>query len=203
MREFTLATLEAMAGESMAGGEERHDGLEPEERAELAARRRVALAQIRQYPDTALRLKANDVEEFDESLARLARRMTDLMHDAHGIGLAATQIGVLQRLFVFQREGEDEPTALVNPRIVERSDETEVLEEGCLSLQRVHVPVERSVAVTVEARDVEGGELRLDLQDLDARVAQHELDHLDGVLMLERTDAASRREAIATLRQNL
>jgi peptide deformylase len=129
--------------------------------------------------------------------------MSRLMHDARGVGLAATQIGVLQRLFVFQKEGEEEPIAVVNPEIVERSSQTEVLDEGCLSLQGVLVPVERAWGVTLAAQDLSGEPLRLELEEMDARVVQHELDHLDGVLMLERTDDDSRRDALATLRRRL
>jgi peptide deformylase len=125
------------------------------------------------------------------------------MRDARGVGLAATQVGVLQRMFVFQREEDDDATAVVNPTLTERSSQTDVHEEGCLSLQGVLVPVERSVAVTLEGQDVTGSPLRLRLDDIDARVVQHELDHLDGVLMLERTDPESRREALATLRRGL
>jgi peptide deformylase len=171
--------------------------------AEGLARRRTALAQIRQYPDPALRLKANEVTAFDASLRRLAERMTALMTDAYGIGLAATQVGVLQRLFVFQTAEDEEPRALVNPRIVESSGETDVDDEGCLSLQHVLVPVERPVRVTVEARDVNGEEMRLELDDMAARCVQHELDHLDGVLILDRTTPEARREAMATLRRQL
>ena len=191
----------AVEGEVLQEGEP--EELDPREAAELRARRRVALAQIRQYPDTALRLRANEVSEFDETLARLARRLADLMRDARGVGLAATQVGVLQRMFVFQREEDDDATAVVNPTLTERSSQTDVHEEGCLSLQGVLVPVERSVAVTLEGHDVTGSPLRLRLDDIDARVVQHELDHLDGVLMLERTDPESRREALATLRRGL
>jgi peptide deformylase len=168
--------------------------------AEAEARRRVALAQIRQFPDPALRLEAREVDEFDDHLVRLVERMAAVMHDARGVGLAATQVGVLQRVFVFQRREDEEPVALVNPRIVARSDETEADEEGCLSLQGVRVPVERNVSVTVEARDEHGEEVRLELTELDARVAQHEIDHLDGVLILERTTPEARREAMALLR---
>ncbi len=184
-----------------AQGELQHDEREAE--AQIQVRRRLALAQIRQYPDAALRLKANAVERFDDALARLAERMTELMHDARGVGLAATQVGVLQRVFVFQAEEEDEPQAVVNPELTERSDAVDVADEGCLSLQGVLVPVERHVAVTLEGVDVEGKPLRLELSDMPARVVQHELDHLDGVLIVERTDAQSRRDALATLRQNL
>ena len=166
--------------------------------AQAQARRRLALAQIRQYPDTALRMKSHDVDAFDDDLARLVERMTKLMHEAHGVGLAANQVGVLRRIFVFQ-DG-DETRAVVNPRIVARSDERESDAEGCLSLGAVLVPVERSVDVTLEGNDASGEEPRLDLTGYSARVAQHELDHLDGVLILDRTDPASRREALAQLR---
>lgn len=168
--------------------------------AQVEARRRVALAQIRQYPDAVLRLRANDVDRFDENLVRLAERMTGLMHDARGVGLAATQVGVLQRVFVFQPNGTAEATVVVNPELVSRSGETELADEGCLSLQGVHVPVERETTVTLLGLDLEGKPLRVELEELPARIVQHELDHLDGVLIIERTDPESRREALATLR---
>src|SRR5215207_5475052 len=171
--------------------------------AQTQARRRVALAQIRQYPDAVLRMRAREVERFDDDLLRLADRMAHLMHDARGVGLAATQVGVLQRLFVFQRAETDEVTAIVNPEITEQAQETEVADEGCLSLQGVLVPVERAVAVTIEGQDLKGEPLQLELEELDARVVQHELDHLDGVLMLERTSDEARRDALATLRRTL
>ncbi|HWN22236.1 MAG TPA: peptide deformylase [Gaiellaceae bacterium] len=174
---------------------------EARDKAQAEVRRRLALAQIRQYPDAVLRMRAHEVDRFDETLARLAERMTELMHDARGVGLAATQVGVLQRLFVFQADEEDEVRAVVNPQITAHSEETESGDEGCLSLQGVLVPVERSVTVTLEGQDLEGKPLRLELEELPARVVQHELDHLDGTLMIERTDAESRREALATLRR--
>ena len=195
-----------MAAEGGVRPEDEGEEEELEEKqldAQAQARRRVALAQIRQYPDAVLRMRARDVEHFDDDLVRLADRMAHLMHDARGVGLAATQVGVLQRLFVFQAAEADEVTAIVNPEITERAEETEVADEGCLSLQGVLVPVERSVAVTIEGKDVRGEPLRLELEDMDARVVQHELDHLDGVLMLERTDDESRREALATLRRSI
>lgn len=167
--------------------------------AEDEARRRLALAQIRQYPDPVLRMRARDVVDFDDELARLAERMTALMTDARGVGLAATQVGVLRRLFVFANAEEDVRT-LVNPRIVERSKSVETDTEGCLSLGPIRVPVERAQRVVVEAQDVTGAPLRLQLEDLPARVVQHEFDHLDGVLIIQRTDDASRREALALLR---
>ncbi|MEO5575870.1 MAG: peptide deformylase [Gaiellaceae bacterium] len=168
--------------------------------AEARARRRVALAQIRQYPDAVLRMRAREVERFDDDLARLAEKMADLMHDARGVGLAATQVGVLQRLFVFQPADDEDVAAIVNPEIVKRSRSTEVADEGCLSLQGALVPVERALEVTIEGWDVTGAPIKLELEELDARVVQHELDHLDGVLMLERTDDGSRKAALATLR---
>ena len=187
-------------------GEVREDELEEEEERrdpQVEARRRIALAQIRQFPDAVLRMRANEVAQFDDDLARLADRMGRLMQEARGVGLAATQVGVLQRLFVFRGDDAEDVTAVVNPEITARSRSTAVADEGCLSIQGVLVPVERSVAVTLEGRDLAGGELRLELEENDARVAQHELDHLDGVLMLERTDPESRREAMATLRRRL
>ena len=187
-------------------GEVRVDEVEEEEERrdpQVEARRRIALAQIRQYPDAVLRMRANEVEQFDDDLARLANRMAQLMQEARGVGLAATQVGVLQRLFVFQAEDEEQPTAVVNPEITARSRDVGIADEGCLSIQGVLVPVERSLAVTLEGRDLDGKALRLELEDPDARVVQHELDHLDGVLMLERTDPESRRDALATLRRRL
>jgi peptide deformylase len=170
--------------------------------AEREARRRLAVAQIRQYPDAALRLEARPVEAFDDDLRRLVERMTRLMHDAVGVGLAATQVGTLQRLFVFQREdGED--LAVINPEIVEGGDETASDDEGCLSLQGVTVPVERTLRLVVAGRDPNGEELRLELADHEARIAQHEIDHLDGVLIIDRTTPEARREALATLRPRI
>ena len=167
--------------------------------AEREARRRVALAQIRQYGDPVLRMRANDVESFDGELAALVERMRSLMEDANGVGLAANQVGVLRRVLVMQAN-EEEQIALVNPVVRESSDELETDDEGCLSLQGVTVPVERRVSVTIEGRDENGEEVSYELEGLAARVAQHELDHLDGVLILERTTDDARRGALAILR---
>ena len=175
-----------------------HDGAYD---AEREARRLVALAQVRQYGDPVLRMRAEPVESFDEELRRTTTRMLALMHDADGIGLAATQVGILRRFFVFRDEDEDH--VVVNPEITTASGATEVDEEGCLSLGGVRVPVERSLAVTLEGRDAEGTPLRLELEGTSARVAQHELDHLDGTLILQRTDPESRREALKLLRPRL
>jgi peptide deformylase len=182
--------------------EEHGEVVEEEEQVdpEREARRRLALAQIRQYPDPVLRMQANEVTEFDDDLRRLVDRMTDLMHDANGVGLAGTQVGTLQRVFVFQPHAEDEARALVNATIVDRSDETVSDAEGCLSLQGVSVPVERSMRITVEGKDERGEDVRVELENHAARVAQHELDHLDGVLILDRTTDEARREALGILR---
>jgi peptide deformylase len=169
--------------------------------AQAEARRRLALAQIRQYPDPVLRLEAQEVKEFDEDLAQLVERMKRLMQDARGVGLAANQVGVLRRVFVIQEAEDAEPRALVNPVIVERSEETDADDEGCLSMQGVVVGVERAERIRIDARDETGAPVELDLEDLAARVAQHELDHLDGVLILDRTNDEDRREALAVLRQ--
>jgi peptide deformylase len=164
------------------------------------ARRRLALSQIRQYGDPVLRMPARPVERFDPDLAKLAERMARLMSEAQGVGLAATQIGILQRIAVIQPSGEEEPRVLVNPEIVERGTEKQTDDEGCLSLQGILVPVERDCHVTVAAKDEHGGDVRLELEGLGARVAQHELDHLDGVLILDRTTPESRRAALGQLR---
>jgi len=169
---------------------------------EREARRRLALAQIRQYPDAALKMTARPVEEFDDELRSLVERMKHLMVDAHGIGLAATQVGVLRRVFVFQLD-EDVVAAVVNPEIVERSGETEVADEGCLSIQGITVPVERSLHVVIEGKDENGDDVRYELDDYEARCVQHEADHLDGVLMIDRTTPEARREALGVLRPRI
>jgi peptide deformylase len=179
-------------------GQVRDEELDPEREA----RRRLALAQIRQYPDAALKMKARDVDEFDDELRSLVERMKLLMVDANGIGLAATQVGVLRRLFVFQPD-EDEVHAVVNPEIVEASEETEVADEGCLSIQGITVPVERSLNVTVVGKDENGADVRYELEGYAARCVQHETDHLDGVLMLDRTTPEARREALGVLRPRI
>ena len=165
---------------------------------EREARRLVALSRVRQYGDGVLRMKAREVEIFDDDLERLIERMTTLMHEANGVGLAANQVGVLSRLFVFVDAGENR--VLVNPVITKLSSDREIDDEGCLSLRDVLVPVERATRVTIEGFDASGERLELELELPSARVAQHELDHLDGVLIIDRTDDKSRRAALAKLR---
>jgi peptide deformylase len=170
--------------------------------AEREARRRLALSQVRQYPDPVLRMKANDIEEIDDSVTGLVERMKGLMSEARGVGLAAPQLGILRRLVVYQA-GEEEPfVALVNPRVVETGGEQVADDEGCLSLgaATVIVEVERPSTIVIEATSPDGEELRIEAEGLEARVIQHELDHLDGVLIIDRTSPEQRREALAKLR---
>jgi peptide deformylase len=181
-----------------------HDELTDEERdaaIERAARKQLARAQVRQYGDPVLRMRAAEVEAVDEEIRELTDRMLELMHDADGIGLAATQVGILRRFFVCSLDGVD--TVIVNPVIAKAGKATETDEEGCLSLGEVRVPVERPTEITIEGLDREGQALSLELEGLAARVVQHELDHLDGTLIVDRTDAASRREALGRLRPRL
>jgi peptide deformylase len=181
---------------SEEAGQVRTQKLDPE----AEARRRLALAQIRQYPDPVLRMRAREVESFDDDVKSLVKRLNHLLRDANGLGLAATQIGVLRRVFVFLPDPEQEPVALVNPQVIASSDERVSDDEGCLSLQGVVIPVERHESLTIAASTPEGDEVRLELEGLPARIVQHELDHLDGVLILDRTTADARREALAILR---
>jgi peptide deformylase len=172
-----------------------------EERAErIESRRQLALGQIRQYPDPALRERAREIDEFSDDLRVLIARMGRVMDDAHGVGLAATQLGLLRRIIVFRADEEDDLGAIVNPVIVERSEEVTVDNEGCLSLRDVYIPVERANTIVVEGKDPEGDDLRLELDGRKARVIQHELDHLDGVLIIDRTTPEARREAMRALR---
>jgi peptide deformylase len=177
--------------------EEEHDRLDPETRA----RRDAALRLIRKHGDPALRSRAREVETFDDGLVDEVRRMGQIMHDAHGIGLAATQLGVMHRLLVYRVEPDAPLAALVNPRLEWSSDETEPLDEGCLSLPGVLVGVDRPVHVRVRASDEHGDEILVEASGLEARVIQHEMDHLDGVLILDRTSREERKRAMRTLRE--
>jgi peptide deformylase len=170
--------------------------------AEREARRRAALMQIRQYPDPVLRMKAREVETPDEAVRALVERMSRLMTEARGVGLAAPQIGILRRVLVYQAEEDAPVAALVNPRLVASSEERVADDEGCLSLgaAAVVVEVERASGVTIEATSPDGDPLRIEAEGLEARVLQHELDHLDGILTIDRTTAEQRRGALAQLR---
>jgi peptide deformylase len=182
--------------------EKRDDETSQGEELEREQRRRYLLANVRQYPDPVLRTPAREVTEFDESLTALVERMARVMQTASGIGLAAPQLGVLQRVLVYQADEDAEPLALVNPRIVASSEELDTMEEGCLSLDAagVTIDIERPARVTVEARTPAGDEVRIEADGLEARVLQHESDHLDGVLILDRASAEQRREALGKLR---
>jgi len=171
--------------------------LDPEARA----RRDAALALVRKFGDPVLRASALPVERFDEDLREEVGRMGELMRDALGIGLAATQLGVLHRVLVYRAYEEDPLTALVNPAIEWSSDELEVGEEGCLSLPGVHVEVERPARVRVRAQDETGETLQIEAEGLRARVIQHEIDHLDGVLILDRISRQARKEAMRAMRE--
>jgi peptide deformylase len=170
--------------------------------AEREARRRAALSLVRQYPDPVLRMKANEVGDFDESVTGLVERMTLLMDEARGVGLAAPQLGVLRRILIYRKAEEGPVVALVNPRVVSTGEEVEAADEGCLSLgaATVVVEVERPTAVKIEASSPEGEPVSIEAEGLEARVIQHELDHLDGVLTIDRTTPEQRRAALAQLR---
>jgi peptide deformylase len=170
---------------------------------EVVERRRVALAQVRRYGDPVLRTKARPVEVFDDELRDEIGRMGALMTDALGIGLAATQVGILHRVLVYRVEHDSPVNALVNPVIEFSSSEEEWGEEGCLSLPMVHVDVERPLFVRVRAQDETGEEVVVEASGLEARVIQHEVDHLDGVLILDRTPKDQRKEAMRALREAL
>jgi peptide deformylase len=170
---------------------------------EVAERRRLALQQVRQYGDPVLRSKARPVEVFDDELRAEVARMGGLMHDSLGIGLAATQVGILHRLLVYRVEPHAPVNALVNPVIEFSSEDEEWAEEGCLSLPAVHVEVERPVFVRVRAQDEHGDEIVVEASGLEARVIQHEVDHLDGVLILDRTPKDQRKEAMRAMREAL
>jgi peptide deformylase len=168
---------------------------------EARARREAALAHVRRYGDPILRTKARAVDTFDDALRAEVERMGRLMHDSIGIGLAATQVGVAHRLFVYRVEPDSPVQAVINPEIEWSSRDQEWMEEGCLSLPGVHVEVERPVHVRVRAQDPWGEPILVEASGLEARVIQHETDHLDGVLILDRTTRDQRKEAIRTLRE--
>ncbi|HEU0317239.1 MAG TPA: peptide deformylase [Solirubrobacteraceae bacterium] len=174
---------------------------EPEIDPELLARRREALRYVRKLGDPVLRARAIEVDRFDDRLREQIERMGVLMDDAMGVGLAATQLGLLQRLLVYRVQQESPVIALVNPELEWSGDEQEVMEEGCLSLPGVHVDVERSIRVRVRARDEYGEPVLVEASGLEARVIAHEMDHLDGVLILDRTTREQRREAMRLMRE--
>ena len=179
--------------------EEPHARLDPETRA----RRDAALKLVRKYGDPVLKSRALEIDRFDDALRDEVRRMGQLMHDSLGIGLAATQVGVMHRVLVYRVEPEAAIAALVNPVLEWASDEKEGMEEGCLSLPGVLVGVDRPIHVRVAARDETGEPILVEASGLEARVIQHEMDHLDGVLIVDRTSRDQRKQAMRTLRDSL
>lgn len=179
------------------GGEEAARGYDEE----TLRRREVALSQIVQYGDPVLKSRASEVTEFDQALSDEIERMVELMRDGLGVGLAATQVGKLRRLLVFQTNADATPQELVNPEIEWLSEETEVAAEGCLSIPRVIVDVDRPLYARVRGRDRDGAEVLIEASGHEARVLQHEIDHLDGVLILDRTERSQRKGAMKALRR--
>jgi peptide deformylase len=178
---------------------------ESEERSELEAelleRRDAALAQVIKFGDPVLKSKASPVLDLGLELRAQIERMVAIMRDGMGVGLAATQLGILRRLLVFQAGPDSEPTALVNPEIEWLSDEVVIAEEGCLSLPGVSMDVERALHARIGGLDAEGEPMTIEASGLEARVLQHEIDHLDGVLILDRAPRAQRKEALRALRE--
>ena len=196
----TETTAEAALEEDLEAGadaEPREAELDPE----TAARRKAALAQIRQFGDPVLRTKARPIERFDDALREEIERMGHLMDDAIGVGLAATQVGVVHRLLVYRIGQDSQLAALINPEVEWSGRDTESMEEGCLSLPRVLVEVDRPVYVRVRALNEFGEPILIEASGLEARVIQHEIDHLDGVLILDRTSREQRKEAMRLMRE--
>jgi peptide deformylase len=174
---------------------------EPELDPETVARRDAALAQIRSFGDPVLRTKARPIERFDDALREEIERMAHLMDDALGVGLAATQVGVVHRLLVYRVMQGGPLAALINPEVEWSGRDTEAMEEGCLSLPGVLVEVDRPLHVRVRALNEYGEPVKIEATGLEARVIQHEMDHLDGVLILDRTSRDQRKEAMRVLRE--
>jgi peptide deformylase len=181
--------------------EEVEEEAEPQLDPEVAARRDAALAHVRKFGDPVLRTRARPVDRIDDALMSEIERMGLLMNDAMGVGLAATQIGALHRVLVYRVQQQAPVNALINPEIEWRGSEQEIAEEGCLSLPAVAVDVERPVHVRVRALNERGEPITIEATGLEARVLQHEVDHLDGVLILDRTSREQRKQAMRTLRE--
>ena len=149
--------------------------------------------------DPILRSKATPVTLFDDELAQLAADMHETM-ESRGVGLAATQVGRLIRMFVYNSGEEGEKGTLVNPEITWMSDETEEAEEGCLSIPGTYYPVTRALKVKVRAQDITGKPIEVEGEGFLARIFQHEIDHLDGILFIDRLEPELRKEAMKALR---
>jgi peptide deformylase len=177
------------------------DGGEHGLEEQLLERREAALAQVVKFGDPVLKSKASPVAEFGHGLRAEVERMIQIMRDGMGVGLAATQVGILRRVLVFQTGSDAEPTALVNPEVEWLSEEAVIAEEGCLSLPRVSMDVERPLHARVAGLDTAGERVVLEASGLEARVLQHEIDHLDGVLILDRAPSEQRKGALRALRE--
>ena len=197
MSEQQPETFEVEPEEDLEVPEEEAPELDPE----VAARRSAALSAVRKFGDPVLKTKARDVERFDDALQAEVKRMGELMNDALGVGLAATQLGVLHRVLVYRVQQQAPVAALINPRIEWKGSEQEIAEEGCLSLPAVLVDVERPIHIRVNGQDEHGQPILIEASGLEARVIQHEIDHLDGVLILDRTTREQRKEAMRALRE--
>ena len=157
----------------------------------------MAIFPIRVFGDPVLRQRAAEIEEIDAKIARLAEEMVETMYAAPGVGLAAPQVGIERRIFVYD-VGEG-PVTVINPEIVESRGEWEY-EEGCLSVPDLHWPIVRPKEVHLVGRDLQGNEISIEGDELLGRVLQHELDHLDGILLLERLEKDQRKQAMRVLR---
>jgi len=177
------------------------EGEERRLEVEMLERREAALAHVVKFGDPVLKSKASPVANFGPELRLEVERMFEIMRDGLGVGLAATQVGALRRLLVFQAGPDGEPSALINPEVDWLSEESAVAEEGCLSLPRVTMDVERPLFARFSGRDLEGAPIVIEAAGLEARVLQHEIDHLDGVLILDRTVREQRKAALRALRE--
>jgi peptide deformylase len=177
------------------------DSAEQQREAELLERREAALAEVIKFGNPVLKSAASPVSKFGLELRGEVERMIAIMRDGMGVGLAATQLGILRRVLVFQAGPDCEPTALVNPSVEWLSDEAVVAEEGCLSLPRVSMDVERPLHVRVGGQDLDGEPVIIEASGLEARVLQHEIDHLDGILILDRAPREQRKGALRALRE--
>jgi len=179
------------------------DEFEDDQRIELTdemrERRNAALAHVARWGNPVLRSQTREVTSFDKELAEQASRMERIMDDAIGAGLAAPQVGSLKRMFIYRAEREGPARAVVNPVITWRSEDEEEDFEGCLSLNDVVVEVSRSVELRLEAQDLEGKPFSIEAKGFEARVIQHEFDHLDGILIVDRAERGQRRQALRML----
>ena len=175
------------------------EGLDEQERAAFRA---AAMRLVRQFPDPVLKNPGSVVADVDDDVRRLTERMIEVMARAHGVGLAAPQIGVSRRVLVYDVHDDGGARVLINPELVERSEETVADTEGCLSLLggEIQVTVERHAKIRVKAQDASGETVEYEAEGLESRVIQHEIDHLDGVLIIDRAAGDDRRNALRELR---